>query len=978
MKISFDFLKRMVFFLFLLLACATPLRAELNFDFGLTLFGEDEVRFEQSKSADFNYQLLKKYMGERKNNVLVSLHVIVRWFSLIKLSDVPRRDELIELSNKFFVTKNEANVSKPERIKEIFYRGILLANDKEDDPNSQKEQSFEELLLDSEELLAESGDYWIIKGILFHELQKRQNRYFALMKPEEDLKHALTLIPRTAQYYYVIGQAFRFLGSTDTPLFLAIASYEKASSLAPRNLRLQNSLLSIYMGLHEEMQAKGKPEPFWLEEVVYKKIIELSPNNAHALNNLGFLYAEYGVNRKLAQELCQKAVYLAPDNPVFRDSLGWAAFKNGEFHTAELELKKALQLRHEFYEAHYHLATVYYSLAQLVEAAEHYEKAIKLNPNAAEALNNLAYLYAEQNINSKRSLELAEKANVLEPNNASYLDTLGWAHYRVKNYKTALNHLLKANELAPGQGEILLHIGRVYLDCDKFNPALRYLKEAFKVEPNLKDPDNSLYLAIQLHAMHTALSNYHNMLKERVDKDKIHKILINIAQLYQEERLYEKSIEITRICVAFKDGKLPLNKPFLSSYALAYPKEKKAPVKEAKKPEAPVASDGAESALEEEHISRQIPEDAGHALVISFGPELFRYFTPFASFLKAHYDKNITLFIGKLVRLRKNAVIRIESNSTSGLTMLKYLRKYLLAMGASSKSDENSDSFEFRLGKKKYYIKAQDNKVYLSRNGFLKPELSEKLARIFPYNEKSFVEVYCNWENMKESLPRWTTLFLKNPMRPFNVVYTSYSMKGATLNEFSVGTTGRKENNEFFKRYARDLFALKLATKKYDLETVIKLSSEDERVYTYVDYLDFDKWLVTSLNRRYLGLNVFIQEYIQRRLASAVCLMNRAFWAPMGQMCPAGGEISLDKYYGIVSCETHPESPVMPLILNDEQMCSFLRMRLMQVFSEDELAKLFEEPEQLGEVLQKLGFEADCMKNWVFEENEIKCPLHKN
>lgn len=964
-----------MFFLFLLVLCAGPVKAELNFDFGLTLFGQEEVRFEQSKSADFNYQLLKKYMNERKNNVLVSLHVIVRWFSLIKLSDVPRRDELVELSNGFFATKEGHKTSEIDRIKEIFYRGILLANDKENHPDSLKEQSFEDLLLDSEELLAHSGDYWIIKGILFHELQKRQNKYFALMKPEEDLKHALTLIPRTAQYYYVVGQAFRFLGSTDTPLFLAIASYEKASSLAPRNLRLQNSLLSIYMGLHEEMQAKGQPEPFWLEEVVYKKIIELSPNNAHALNNLGFLYAEYGVNRKLAQELCQKAVYLAPDNPIFRDSLGWAAFKNGDLHTAELELKKALQMRHEFYEGHYHLATVYYSLSDLVKAAKHYEKAIELNPNAAEALNNLAYLYAEQNINAKRSLELAEKANALEPNNASYLDTLGWAHYRVKNYKTALNHLLKANDLAPGQGEILLHIGRLYLDCDKFNPALRYLKEAFKVEPNLNDPDNSLYLAIQLHAMHTALSNYHNMLKERVDKDKIHKILINIAQLYQEERLYEKSIEITRICAAFKDGKLPLDKPFLSSYALSYPKKKEAPAKETAKTE---KADAETTPMEEEQVNKKIPEDVGQSVIISLGPELFRYFTPFASFLRSHYDKNITIFISKFFRMKRNATIRIESNSTSGLSMLKYLRRYLLVMGASCKSDENSDKLEFRLGRKKYYIAAHDNKVYLTRSGFLKPELREKFDGIFPYNEKGFVETYYNWKNTRKGLPKWLTFFLRNPMRPFTTVCTSYSMKGATLNEFVVATTGHKENKEFFKKYARELFALKLATKKHDLETVIKLSSEEERVYTYVDYIDFDKWLVKRLDKRYSNLNGFVKEYIQSRLSEALCFMNRAFWGPLDDMCPAKGEVYLDRHYGIVSCETHRGSPVLPLILSDEQMCSYVRMRLMHDFTTEELEGMFENPEQFHEVLKKIDLDVECIKDWKLEKNEIKCPTHKN
>ncbi len=980
MKIQFNFVIKGI--ILLLLVLANPAYAELNFDFGLTLFGQEEVRFEQSKSADFNFQLLQKYLKEREENTLNSLHVIVRWFSLIKLSDAPRKEELMRLSDGYLITSG-AEYTKLDRIKEVFYRGIKLSNDKDEDIECLKDQEFEDFLLDSEELLAKSGDYWIIKGILFHELQKRPSKYFSLMKPEEDLKQALVLIPKTAQYYYVMGQAFRYLASTDSPLFLAIASYEKSSSLAPRNARLQNSLLSIYMGLHEEMRAKGKPEPFWLEEVVYKKIIDLSPNNAHALNNLGFLYAEYGVNSKLAQELCQKAVYLAPDNPIFRDSLGWAAFRNGDFHAAEVELKKALQLKPDFYEGHYHLATLYYSMVQYERAARHYEEAIKLNPTASEALNNLAYLYAEQGINSERSLELAKKANILEPNNASYLDTLGWAFYRVGKYRDALDFLLKADELVPGQGEILLHIGRVYLDCDKFTPALRYLKEAFKVEPTLKDPDNSLYLAIQLHSMHTALANYHNMLRERVDAEKVHKMLVNIAQLYQEEKLYEKAIEITKVCVDFKAGKLELDKPILASYILAPLKEKE--IEEKKKEIAAEKKDSdekKEELLEKSHaeklLGKKMPLDAGYSFIISLGPKLFEYFTPLASFLGDYYDKSITIYAKNLKRIRKNAVIKIESADTSGMLMLKYLRRYLMVMGGACKGDINSDKLEFRFGNKKYFLLAYENKIYLTRRGFLNADKREKIDKIFSQDKDSFLELYLNWNNMKKNSPRWVRWFLYNPIAPFVESHTSFSMRDETLNASTVSTTGKKESNEFFKKYARELFVLKLTTKKYGLDTLIKLSSEDELIYTYIDYIGLDSWLVKYFDKKYSSLNILLKQIIQRNISKVLCFMNRAFFAPVETICPSGGRIIFDEYYGIVSCETHKGSPVVPLVLSEKQMCRLTRELLLNTYKLEELEELFEDPQRLKEVLKKMDLEADCSGEWKWSEYKIICPLHKN
>ena len=207
-------------------AIAGSAAGEANFDFGLPLFGFEEIRFEKSQPADFNIHLLKKYILENEGAMLQQLHGINRWFSLLRLSDAPRREELIKYSRSFFLNTGKTKISASERLREIFFSGLLLSQDKEPDPTNKRDQEFENLLIEAEEQLAENGDYWLIKGLVFHLLRNRPNDYFMPMKPEEDLKRALGLIPRTAHYYYVLGQAFRFLGNMDSALFLSIASYE--------------------------------------------------------------------------------------------------------------------------------------------------------------------------------------------------------------------------------------------------------------------------------------------------------------------------------------------------------------------------------------------------------------------------------------------------------------------------------------------------------------------------------------------------------------------------------------------------------------------------------------------------------------------------------------------------------------------------------------------------------------------------------
>lgn len=822
--------------IFILCHCI-ELKAELNFDFALPLFKENEVNFEKTKATDYNLQILKKYILEREGKVLSQFHAITRWFTLIKLSDRPRQAELLESGSKYFSTKNKNKADVEEKLREVFYKGILLSVDKKEDPDNQKDQEFEELLLDLEEELQENPNYWIAKGIIFQALKNRPNNYFNLMKPEEDFKRALSILPQSAQYYYVMGQCFRYLGNNDSTLFLSIASYEKAASLDPRNPKLQNSLLGIYMGLHEEYQSKGKREPFWLEEAVYKKILEVSPKNPHALNNLGYLYAEYGVNAKTALELCKRAIELSPENPGFYDSLGWAAFKNRNFQLAEESLKKSIALRNNVYESHYHLATVYYSQNKYDEAAEQYEIAIKLKPDSAEALNNLAYLYTEQNRKIPEALAMAKKANNLEPNNASYLDTLGWAYYRSGDLDKALTYLLKADSVVPAQGEILLHIGRVYLDQNQFDKALAYTKEAFKASPGINDPDETLYLTIRLKAQHEAIANYHSLLGEKADKNKILNMLMAISKLYQEEGLFEKAIEITQICSDLKSGTKNLKEPLLNSYEL-YLKDKKenrenadSTVKEEKAKPATLEPKGDKQSNLIVSTGIKLP------LAVSFCPELFERLSNYLPKLKPYSGLNITIFVDSVLFPISTAVVRVESDKKSTNELQDSIIK-MFSVGKSKKI--NSNKLELLQGT--YYVETAEKAVYFSQKP-ISQELIKELSKVLPFNKTYLMELFFDWEELKKRLPLSLSNFMKNPIAPFIRLQSSYSYSDDNLNEFITATTGKEENEDFMKKIAKKLLDFKLRATKKRISTTIKLQQEKNIVFISTDFEEPVKWV---------------------------------------------------------------------------------------------------------------------------------------
>jgi tetratricopeptide (TPR) repeat protein len=71
------------------------------------------------------------------------------------------------------------------------------------------------------------------------------------------------------------------------------------------------------------------------------------------------------------------------------------------------------------------------------EAEEQFRQALEMNPDSAITLNYLGYMFADQNMKLEESVELLKRAVALEPNNGAYLDSLGWAYYRLEKLELA-------------------------------------------------------------------------------------------------------------------------------------------------------------------------------------------------------------------------------------------------------------------------------------------------------------------------------------------------------------------------------------------------------------------------------------------------------------------------------------------------------------------------------------------------------------
>ena len=123
------------------------------------------------------------------------------------------------------------------------------------------------------------------------------------------------------------------------------------------------------------------------------------------------------------------------------------------------------------------------------KAADLLRKSIALDPeNSAEASNYLGYMWADHNMNLEEAETMIRRALQSEPNNASYLDSLGWVEFRKGQFDRALDDLLRAAKTAEREDPVVFeHIGDTYLKLNRTREALEAWQKALSLDPKNKN-----------------------------------------------------------------------------------------------------------------------------------------------------------------------------------------------------------------------------------------------------------------------------------------------------------------------------------------------------------------------------------------------------------------------------------------------------------------------------------------------------------
>jgi tetratricopeptide (TPR) repeat protein len=134
--------------------------------------------------------------------------------------------------------------------------------------------------------------------------------------------------------------------------------------------------------LYDTAMVAEKLDKLDVVEQKLKRLIELKPGNAHALNALGYTLVDRTTRVAEGLALVERALELAPDDPFILDSVGWANFRMGNLDEAEKHLRRAMEQRPDP-EIAAHLGEVLWAKGDRVRAQDVWQSQLKTTPDNA-------------------------------------------------------------------------------------------------------------------------------------------------------------------------------------------------------------------------------------------------------------------------------------------------------------------------------------------------------------------------------------------------------------------------------------------------------------------------------------------------------------------------------------------------------------------------------------------------------------------
>jgi len=337
-------------------------------------------------------------------------------------------------------------------------------------------------------------------------------------------------------------------------LYLNQRNYSSAVTTLKKIIELEPNLDKAHFGLGEVYVKMSK----WNEAIApLEKAVSMNPDHKEAYFLIGTAHQELKDFEKAVGSYNQ---YISsnPDNPGDAYyNLGLCQMELSQFDNASTSLAKALEEKPQDSQVNSKLAEAYHKSGQLDNAAEIYirlaeltpsdtkfyystiirmyddagmtdkaiaslQKMIEMNPQDADAIYNLGYMYVKLEKWDEAIATFNQSLEVRPDFSFAYLQ-MGFIYTKLKKYNDAVNVYKKLVEIEPKNGDGWMSIGVCYMQLKKFSPAVAPLKKAIEIRPDNGTAYYNLGIAYLNLQDWVAARNIHKQLKD-IDPDLAQKL----------------------------------------------------------------------------------------------------------------------------------------------------------------------------------------------------------------------------------------------------------------------------------------------------------------------------------------------------------------------------------------------------------------------------------------------------------------------
>lgn len=303
------------------------------------------------------------------------------------------------------------------------------------------------------------------KNNLFEKKKEKANQLLRSLKKEYEIEYkrefSKSITPKEAKELEALGYL---------------------SGSKPNQMKDPKDLIWIIKAM-EEAKKFSEEKKYEEAEEIYKKILNVNPENYPVLIQYGTLFRE----KKQLEEAIktfQKAIILNPEFAHAHFNIGTIYYEKKDFKKAEEKFLKLLELIPSFNEPYYYLIRIYLTKNDL-NSAENILKKAEKNINKDSNYYFFEGLFWVQKEDFKKAIFFLEKTIKMDPNYFDAKFNLAQAYYRIGNVKESLKNYEESLHINPNYAQLYLIIGSIYLnDFEDLKKAKEYFQIFLLKFPN--------------------------------------------------------------------------------------------------------------------------------------------------------------------------------------------------------------------------------------------------------------------------------------------------------------------------------------------------------------------------------------------------------------------------------------------------------------------------------------------------------------